>query len=156
MDDVSRMCSLLGVPQAPLVTSGVQATISFFRDYLQTDRFSWMSYIKAIDFHHPVRDERLPAGTTVSRHRYPGEGRVKPFEYFTKPGTSPLHTGTSYDDPVFELYKVPVPTRTLVSIAAPAKFNLKDQVSRLGGGIQYILSSQDAGRLIRVPAAPSG
>lgn len=150
MDDAQRMCGLIGVTPAPLVVAGMQSTLRFFREHLRVDPFQWVSYIRGIDFHKPVEDSYLDAGVALSRHRFDGPARSKPFEYFTVPGTSQFRTGTSFDRSIFEKYLVTVRTRALVSIAAAINFYPGDRVSRLGGGKQYILSAADAKRLRRI------
>lgn len=147
--DVSMMCERLGLPDAPLVTSGVRTTLEFFRDVLRTDPFQWCDYIRGIDFHKPVHRQHLAPGTSLSRHKSTGPSRRKPFVYFTKPGTSQFRTGTSFPESVYELFEVTSSVAALVSSTSGIKFHPTDRVSRLGGGVQYILSARDSEHLRR-------
>ncbi len=145
--DVLRMCERLGLPDALIVKSGIRATMEFFRDVLRTDPFEWCDYIRGIDFHKQVRRQRIASGTRLSRHKSTGAARPKPFVYFTKPGTSQFRTGTSFRESVYELYETPSSVPALVSFASGIKFHPADRVARLGGGLQYILSSKDSQNL---------
>jgi hypothetical protein len=137
--DVSRMCKLLGKPEAPLVKRGVREALDFFDKILGVDPFDWVDYFKGIDFHDHVHRLTLKAGTKLSRHRSTGSARVKPFVYFTKPGTSQHSTGTSFEESEFEKFEVASPVVALVSTASGIRFGREDRVVRAGGGIQYIL-----------------
>ena len=145
--DVTRMCELLGIPEAPRVTAGVALTIQFFQKNVKVDPFDWVDYIRGIDFHKQVRCELLPTGLQLSQHKSAGKGREKPFVYYTKPGTSQFRTGTSFTDSSYQLFEVSAGIKALISTASGIKFHTADRVSRLGGGVQYILSSRDAQRL---------
>jgi len=148
-----RECNLmkaqLGLPTADMVDAGVRTTLDFFRNYLNTDPFVWISYIRGIDFHSRVEDLTIKPPVKLSRHKSTGSARPKPFAYFTVPGTSQYSTGTSFQESVYELFAVPHPMRSLKSRASGIKFDPEDRVVRSGGGVQYILSSIDASRLIK-------
>lgn len=152
--EIPKMCDKLGVPNAPLVESGIRTTLKFFRDVLWEDPFQWCDYIRGIDFHKPVYVDHLLAGTRLSRHTSLSPGRDKPFVYYTKPGTSPFRTGTSFEESEYELFEVPQsigsPIDALVSYASGIKFHPGDRVSRLGGGLQYVLSHEDSKQLIKL------
>ena len=152
--EVQAMCDKLGVPCAPVVESGIRTTLKFFRDVLWEDPFEWRDYIRGIDFHKPVYVDHLLPGNRLSRHTSTSPGRDKPFVYYTKPGTSPFSTGTSFEESEYELFEVPQeigsPIHALVSSASGIKFHPGDRVSRLGGGVQYILSFEDAKKLTKL------
>ncbi len=137
--DVSRMCELLGIPEAPMVKRGVRETLDFFDKILRANPFDWVDYFKAIDFHDHVSRQTLKEGTKLSRHRSTGSARVKPFVYFTKPGTSQYTTGTSFEESKYEEFEVRSPVEALVSRASGIKFGRRDRVVRAGGGVQFIL-----------------
>lgn len=146
-----RECSLLrsqlGLPAAPMVDVGVRTTLDFFRNYLNADPFTWISYIRGIDFHSRVEDLTIAPPIKLSRHKSTGSARPKPFAYFTVPGTSQYTTGTSFQESVFERFTVPHRMRCLKSRASGIKFDPEDRIVRSGGGVQFILSSIDASRL---------
>lgn len=148
--DLLRLEAMLGVPRAPMVDDGVRTVIQFFREVLQTDPFDWFSYIRGIDFHSSVEWGIVHAADNLSRHKSRGPARPKPFVYFTTPGTSQYSTGTSFPESDYELFSVPYQMQCLKSRASGIKFSPEDQVVRLGGGAQYILSAADASRLVKL------
>ena len=153
MTDVEALRIKLGLPPAPLVLTGLQVAVVFFKSVLGEDPMRWWEYLRGIDFHQPVRVELLPAGTRLSQHESLGGRRDKPFAYYTTPGTSPHATGTSFPSSRYKLYETTHPTQALVSIASPMQFNdlaqrRFDRVSRPGGGKQYILAAADAPTLV--------
>ena len=153
MNDVSAMQQFLGLPDAPMVRNGLAEACRFFRHELGVSPDDWQDYFRGIDFHCPVALRELPEGTQLARHVSTGRARPKPFVYFTIPGTSPTSTGTTFPAVRFERYRVQSPVRVLVSVAAPISFNnlqkcVFDDVSRMGGGTQYILASRDLVHLV--------
>lgn len=160
--DVERLRGLLSLPDAPLINTNLVEILTFFRTALVADPFGWTDYLRGIDFHRPVSSTPLSPRTLISRHSGNYVGRPKPFVYFTKPGTSPYSTGTSFPESVFELFETIVTTPALQSYAAPIQYDLKHpefpfqivqrraDVSRMGGGIQYIVSIQSLQSLRRV------
>ena len=160
MDDLPRLRALLGLPGAPLVDSNLLQTLLFFRTVLFVDPFEasgdgkprWLGYLHGIDFHRPVTYRELPPETRMSRHSGDYLTVDKPFVYLTKPGTSPYSTGTSFPESVFELWKTTVITPALESYAAPMQYALRTpggeivqhraDASRMGGGLQYIISKR--------------
>jgi hypothetical protein len=104
-----------------------------------------VDYFRGIDFHSDVYAHVLEVGTPLARHVSTGPARPKPFVYFTVPGTSPTSTGTTFNEVRFERGQVLTPVPALVSVAASISFNnlqLRsfDDVSRVGGGTQYIIA----------------
>ena len=159
MSDFDVLRAKLGLPDAPLVRASLTTTIDFFRFVLKEDPTVWWEYLRGIDFHQPVRLEFLPPQTRLAQHENVGSHRLKPFAYYTTPGTSPHATGTSFPSSQFKLYETNCPTRALVSTASPMQFNdvargQFDRVSRPGGGKQYIIATAEAPLLLR--AAMSG
>lgn len=148
--DISRMCKLLGVPEAPMVRRGVREALEFFDRTLRTDPFKWVRYFKGIDFHNRVHLRVLGEGTKLSRHSSTGSGSVKPFVYFTKPGTSQHSTGTSFEESEYEKFEVVGPIQALESTASGVKFNPTDKITRAGGGIQYIVRLRAAASLKKI------
>lgn len=138
--DVERLRGLLRLSDAPLTNANLVETLAFFRRVLATDPFGWINYLRGIDFHRPVGRILLFPQTRISRHRSTTAGITKPFVYFTKPGTSPTSTGTTFPEPVFERFEVVFQTPALQSYASAISFDPSDRVSRMGGGIQYIMS----------------
>jgi hypothetical protein len=138
-DVVAQIRSALGLPSAPLVTRGIETTVLFFSEVLHADPLQWMDYLRGIDFHSPIQRVMLAPGTRLSRHRSTGSARHKPFLYFTQPGTSPFSTGTSFPDSVFELFECTSPVSALQSRASSISFSPTDRVSRIGGGLQFIV-----------------
>jgi hypothetical protein len=161
MTDVEALRGRLGLPAAPLVIAGLEATCRFFHDVLHEDPLHWCEYLRGIDFHQLVRTETLPGGMRLSQHQYLETDALKrpappkPFVYFTVPGVSPTATGTTFASSRFVLYQTQRPTAALVSFASPMSFNdLRaqriDRVSRMGGGKQFIIALRDAPPLLRV------
>lgn len=158
MRDVDVLQAKLGLPPAPMVRDGLATTCDFFRTVLHADPIHWWEYFRGIDFHQPIRVEVLPAGTELAQHQSQGPARLKPFVYFTLPGTSPTSTGTTFDRVQFKLYRTTGVTRALVSVASPISFNNPerrqfDRVSRMGGGRQFIIATRDVPALVRAGAA---
>jgi len=133
-----------------MVTNGLTTTVRFFTTVLKQDPDRWVDYLRGIDFHKPVRIERLPKGTKLIRYEPAGDRKLKPFVYFTKPGTSPHRLGTSFPEVEFKLFETTRPIDALVSAASDISFTRTDRVSRPGGGTQYIVAFADAPALVRV------
>lgn len=138
-DVVAQVRSALGLPSAPLVTRGIETTVRFFSEVLHADPMQWKDYLRGIDFHSPIQRVLLSPGARLSRHRSTGPARPKPFLYFTQPGTSPFSTGTSFPESVFELFECTSAVPALASRASSISFSPTDRVSRMGGGLQYIV-----------------
>ncbi len=138
-DVVAQIRSALGLPSAPLVTRGIETTVLFFSEVLRADPLQWKDYLRGIDFHSPIQRVMLAPGTRLSRHRSTGSARPKPFLYFTQPGTSPFSTGTSFPESVFELFECTSSLSALQSRASSISFSPTDRVSRMGGGLQFIV-----------------
>jgi hypothetical protein len=149
MGDVEVLRQKLGMPDAPWVNAGLATTASFFRLVVHEDPLQWWQYLRGIDFHKIVEVRRLPKGTALIRYDSAGERSLKPFAYFTDPGVSPFHTGTSFPSWQYKLFNVVTETPALVSTASSLSFNPEDRVSRLGGGIQYIIAFADWPKLLR-------
>jgi hypothetical protein len=150
MSDVDAIRARLGLPGAPMVKDGLTTTIRFFNTVLHQDPTKWVGYLRGIDFHKPVRVERLPKGTQLIRYDSTGDRSLKPFLYFTKPGTSPHRLGTSFPTVEYKLFETTRPVDALVSAASGINFSPTDRVSRAGSGTQYIVAFADAPALVRV------
>jgi len=149
-NNVDALRTKLGLPGAPLVKDGLNTTVRFFNTVLRQDPEKWVGYLRGIDFHKPVRVERLPKGTQLVRYESTGDRSLKPFLYFTKPGTSPHRLGTSFPQVEFKVFETTRPIEALVSAASGINFGPTDRVSRPGGGTQYIVAFADAPALVRV------
>lgn len=167
LDPIAQVRLALGLPSAPVVNRGVATTIAFFENDLHIDPLKWIDYLRGIDFHAvvprasnsfddplptAVRRELLPTFTRLARHRSTGPARSKPFLYFTTPGTSPFSTGTSFPESQFELFECSAPIWALKSRASSISFGPTDRVSRMGGGLQYIIPASAEHLLRRVHA----
>jgi hypothetical protein len=150
MSDVETIRTKLGLPGAPMVKDGLSTTVRFFNTVLRQDPQKWVGYLRGIDFHKPVRVERLPKGTQLIRYDSTSDRSLKPFLYFTKPGTSPHRLGTSFPSVEYKLFETTRPVEALVSAASGINFTPTDRVSRPGGGTQYIVAFADAPALVRV------
>jgi Bacterial toxin 46 len=150
MSDVETIRTKLGLPGAPMVKDGLSTAVRFFNTVLRQDPQKWVGYLRGIDFHKPVRVERLPKGTQLIRYDSTGDRSLKPFLYFTKPGTSPHRLGTSFPSVEYKLFETTRPVEALVSAASAINFSPADRVSRPGGGTQYIVAFADAPALVRV------
>jgi hypothetical protein len=126
---------------------------TFFRETLRQDPLNWISYLRGIDFHKPVRVAWLPRGTRLVRYDSTGNRTLKPFAYFTKPGASPYSLGTSFPAVEFKEFELGRSVQALVSTASGIKFGVRDRVSRLGGSVQYIIAFADSPALVRVGRA---
>jgi hypothetical protein len=140
----------LGITDAPLVRAGLATAEDFFRTVLHVDPMDWVDYLRGIDFHKPVSIERLARGTRLVRYESSGHRTLKPFAYFTVPGSSPHRLGTSFPSVEFKEFELDRDIRALKSIASGINFGPKDRVSRLGGGVQYIVAFADVPPLVRV------
>jgi len=151
MSDVDLLQSKLGLPGAPVVLAGLTTVAYFFRTVIQQDPMNWWQYLRGIDFHKPVTVRTLARGTKLVRFDTLGDRppKPKPFVYFTRPGTSPFSLGTSFAQSEFKLFETDRLTPALESIASGLSFSPTDRVSRLGGGIQFIVASRDAPTLVR-------
>lgn len=149
MADVESLRIKLGLTDAPIVRAGLAATEEFFRTTLRQDAASWISYLRGIDFHRPVRSEWLQRGTPLIRYESTGARTLKPFLYFTRPGTSPNSLGTSFPSVEYKQFEVDRSVRALVSTASGISFAPDDRVNRVGGGVQYIIAFGDAPALVR-------
>jgi hypothetical protein len=161
MTDVDRLRERLGLPAAPLVLTGIQTTVLFFRSVLAEDPLTWAGYLQGIDFHNPVTRETLPKGTKLIRYESRGDRSLKPFSYFTNPGASPTTLGTTFGSSEYRAYETDRPTPALKSRASSISFNRLDKtsllpgaqpfdrVNRAGGGIQYIVAFRDLPSLTR-------
>jgi hypothetical protein len=149
MADIDSLRTRLGLTDAPRVRAGLATTEEFFRTTLHQDAGNWVGYLRGIDFSKPVSAEWLPLGTRLIRYDSTGPRTLKPFMYFTRPGTSPNSLGTSFPSVEYKEYEVNHRIRALVSTASGISFAPDDRVSRLGGGIQYIVAFADAPTLVR-------
>jgi hypothetical protein len=147
--DLDVLQTRLGLPASPLVRAGLSTAAQFFRTVILQDPMDWWGYLRGIDFHQPVSVKTLPKGTSLARFDSLGERSFKPFVYFTTPGTSPFRLGTSFPQAEFKLFEVGRPTSALESRASGLSFSPRDRVSRLGGGVQYIVAFRDAPSLVR-------
>ena len=140
----------LGIADAPLVRAGLGEVCTFFWNNLGENPGNWIAYLRGIDFHRPVRSERLARGTRLIRYETTGSRTFKPFSYFTRPGTSPQTLGASFSETEFKEFEVIHDVQALVSTASGVKFGPRDGISRPGGGVQYIIAFKDAPALLRV------
>ena len=164
MNDVERLRERLGLPAAPVVMTGIQTAVFFFRTVLAEDPLKWAGYLRGIDFHNPVTRETLPKGTRLIRYESRGERSLKPFSYFTSAGASPTSLGTTFASSEYRVYETERPTPALKSRASSISFNRLDKtsllpgaqpfdrVNRAGGGIQYIVAFRDLPALARTGA----
>jgi len=151
MNEADILLGKLGLTPAPLVRAGLSTAAHFFRTVVHVDPSgeSVWRYLRGIDFHKPVNVTVLPQGTALARFDSLGDRSFKPFVYFTKPGTSPFSLGTSFPQSEFKLFETDRPTTALVSSASGLSFSPSDRVSRMGGGVQYIVAFRDAASLVR-------
>ena len=123
-------------------------------------------YLRGIDFHSTVIVTTLKPGTLLSRHEWQPDEAMKrpsncdlkdhfptfrkPFIFFTKPGVSPLQTGTSFPVSRFREFEVMRIVRALQSTAAGIRFTQpgRADIVRSGGGVQFILKNADANALV--------
>jgi hypothetical protein len=153
MPDINALRLELRLPDAPMVNLGLAATAEFFGTVVNADPMKWLSYLRGIDFHRPVRQVIVERHKTLVRYESVDRREIRelpPFGYFTEPGVSPFHTGTSWPAWDFKEFNVVAPTRALLSSASSISFTPSDRVSRQGGGIQYIISRADWPKLLRV------
>jgi hypothetical protein len=150
MDIIESLREELGLPNAPWVNLGLGTTADFFRNVVHDDPLKWCRYLRGIDFHSPVETKSLQRGKSLIRYDSAGERSLKPFAYFTDPGVSPFHTGTSFPVWQYKLFNVVTTTPALVSRASSLSFDPQDRVSRIGGGVQYIIAFADWPKLLRV------
>ena len=150
MTDVATLRRALSVTDAPLVNAGLAATIQFFEVTLNVRPLDWLDYLKGIDFHSAVSVTTLPRHKKLVRYDSLGARRLTPFGYFTEPGVSPFHLGLSPSEWVFKEFTVVQPTKALVSKASGIRFGVGDPVSRIGSGVQFIVSRADWPKLLRV------
>jgi Bacterial toxin 46 len=153
-DLTTELLKRLGLPAAPVVIQGIETTASFFAQWLQTDPLLWLDYLRGMDFHKVVRVTTLDQGAVLARFVVPGSANAKPFAYFTKPGESNARLGTNFPSYQFQLWKCLASIKSLESRASGIKFTLSDPVSRLGGGIQFIIASRDLRNLEALPPHP--
>jgi hypothetical protein len=149
VDDLDTLQARLGLPASPLVQTGLTTAARFFRTVIGRDPMDWWPYLRGIDFHKPVTVKILPKGTVLARFDSLGDRSLKPFVYFTTPGTSPFSLGTSFPQAEFNLFETDRPTPALESRASGLSFSPSDRVSRLGGGVQFIVAFRDAPTLVR-------
>ena len=150
MADIDSLRKQLGITDAPMVRAGLAAADAFFRNTLHEDPGKWIEYLRGIDFHKPVSTEWLRRGTRLIRYDSTGQRKQKPFVYFTRPGTSPNALGTTFPSVEFNEFETVREVHALVSTASGISFGLGDRVSRLGGGLQYIISFPEASALLRI------
>lgn len=154
MTDINALRELLGITDAPLVREGLTAAAAFFENTLRQDPVNWISYLRGIDFHKTVRIVVLPRGTRLVRYDSTGNRTLKPFAYYTKPGVSQSILGTNFPSVDFKEFEITRSVQALMSTASGVRFGPGDRVSRLGGGVQYIIGLQDAPALVRVGTKP--
>jgi hypothetical protein len=143
----------LGLSNAKNVNEGLTETLLFFERVIKHDPFEWLHYLRGIDFSHAVFALPLPPGMTLVRYETIGPKEVQklpPFAFFTDPGVSPFHTGTSWPRWQFRKYTVRDETEALVSTASSISFSPTDRVSRIGGAPQYIISRADWPQLVYI------
>ena len=149
MADIDLLRAQLGITEAPLVRAGLATVDEFFRNILHQDAATWTGYLRGIDFHKPIHVEWLPRGTRLIRYESTGDRTLKPFLYFTRAGTSPNSLGTTFPSVEYKEYELDRSVPALVSTASGISFGPRDHVSRLGGGLQYIVAFADAPTLVR-------
>ena len=142
VSSIDELRKQLGLPNAPLVLAGLQTVQAFFSQKLKVSAADWISYLRGIDFHHPVREVTLMAPLEVVRHK-PELSRPKPFLYFAEVGSTPMRTGTNFPNVTFERYGFNRPIVALQSIASPIAFGPADRIVRPGGAVQFIIASAD-------------
>jgi hypothetical protein len=168
MINVDSLRRGLGLPDVPQINEGLAVTVEFFTTDLQQDPLAWLDSLRGIDFHHAVsrvqlvRHKMLVRYDKEPRDDIPYERGITPFGFFTDRGVSPFHTGTSWAAWRYKVFTVVTPTWAHVSTAStlswhpfgdlskprrPVRF---DHQSRVGGGVQYILSRADWPKLLYV------
>lgn len=152
MTNIEALRVKLGITKAPMVDEGLTIVDEFFRSTIHQDPMAWVGYLRGIDFHKPVRSEWLPRGTRLIRYESTGDRTLKPFSYFTRPGTSPNSLGTTFPSVEYKEFELDRPVRALVSTASGLSFGPQDRVSRAGGGLQYIIAFADLPPLVRTGA----
>lgn len=93
--DLDQLRSQLSLTKAPLVMKNLEVVVDFFKKTLRVSPFSWIPYLKGIDFSKPVEPVQLHPGCEVVRHK-PDDSKPKPFCYLTVVGSSPMRTGTNF------------------------------------------------------------
>jgi hypothetical protein len=149
MTSVEPLRQALSITSAPVVNAGLATTIRFFESTLGVNPMEWLDYVKGIDFHKPISLVTLAPHTRLIRFDTLSRWRLTPFSYFTGAGVSPFHLGLSPDQWEFREYTVTRPTQALVSSASDMAFG-PGRPSRVGGGVQYIVSRADWPKLLRV------
>lgn len=144
--DLDQLRSQLSLTKAPLVMKNLEVVVDFFKKTLRVSPFSWIPYLKGIDFSKPVEPVQLHPGCEVVRHK-PDDSKPKPFCYLTVVGSSPMRTGTNFANVTFERFQVCTPTAALASFASSISFGPADRTSRPGGAKQFIISAPDFARL---------
>jgi len=150
MPNIDALRDKLSITKSTVVDDGLTAADDFFRSTIGQDPMAWIDYLRGIDFHKPVKVEWLPRGTRLIRYESAGNRTLKPFVYFTRVGTSPNSLGTSFAAVDYKEFEVDRPIRALISTASGISFGPQDRVSRVGGGLQYIVAFRDAPSLVRV------
>lgn len=155
MNDIERLRVELRLPNAPLVNSGLSTVDGYFRRTLHLNPHGWLDYLSAIDFHQRIWTDWLPRGMRLIRYDdTEAHAREKPFTYFTLPGTPQESLGTNYDFVKFGEYEVYHPVFALISTASHVSFGEgRERLrARPGGGIQYIVPSDEAPFRVRTGA----
>jgi hypothetical protein len=138
-------------PQGTRTAGWVEAALRFFVHRLGLDPFDplWFRYVTGIDFHREVVEKDLSSGTKLMTWEARPAGRPKPFRYFAARGSSPTRLGTTFPSYQYVEYEVIGRVPALTSHASGIRFDEWDMVSRLGGGIQYIVPSSVVPAYIR-------
>ena len=163
MGEIHVLRERLRLPATPFVLDGLDKTIAFFRSALDVNPLDWLEYVRGIDFHNEVAVRTLLRGTKLVQYRPLSRSEVSiipPFGFFTRPGVSPFQLGWSRPEweprSYITLIDTPVLTSTAASLSygprdrLPDPGHQRDHISRVGGGVQYIISRAAWPKLLRV------
>ena len=152
--EIELLRNRLGIGSGSLVTGWLTTAFDYFRDVLDVSPLdpSHLRYLRGIDFHRPVTVQSLAPGTLLVRFPEIQGGaiqpeRQKPYRFFALPGATPAHLGWNPNETGFQLYKLKLPVRALLSFASAIRFG--DSRSRLGGDRQVVIPSTATVELLR-------
>ena len=150
MGSIEALRQKLGIADAHIVREGLLATINFFDTFVRDDPMIWWQYLKGIDYHQQVEIRYLGRGTPLVRYESPGEHLLKPFSYFTNPGSSPFRGRARFPAWECKTYSVLVELPTLVSRSSGAGFDSRSRTVRSIGGTQFLVAFADWPKLIQI------
>lgn len=150
MGSIEALRQKLGVADAHVVREGLLATVNFFDTFVHDDPMNWWQYLKGIDFHQQVEIRYLGRGTPLVRYESPGEHLLKPFSYFTNPGSSPFRGRARFPAWECKTFTVLVEIPTLVSRSSGGGFDSRSRTARSIGGTQFLIAFADWPKLIQI------